>query len=1105
MVDVESLKSLFLGTSPYLEAKTVLSGEKLVSVKGLHGAAKSLLLALIYSDMKTPVAYFSSNQEEAEELKEELERLVGTEFVTYFPASVFFGTGFDHHNHETTQSRLSTLEALTESKKGIVVSHASGFLHQLPTKSHFSKKKISLDVGDRVDFELVVMELVEMGFVRESRVEHVGEMCVRGGLIDVYPYSATNPYRIEFWDDEIESIRTFDPDNQRSLETIEKFSVYPQEIERNGEDAETEKSSLLNYLPENCILALEEPDLLKKAILDTEQGLTKEGNLTEENLWGKIEKELSAFKRLEIVSIGQDYDKLVDFNSKSTPSFKGSFETFKERVSGLSSQNPELQVLYSCDSKLQSQRMEELFAEEDINFANVKITNLSLHHGFEMHEENICVYTDHEFYGRSKRLRLPQKRFKGLTPKQLKHLNLGDYIVHVDFGVGIFRGLKKIDVHGHERECLQIEYRGKDMVYVRVERMDRVNKYSSKESSVPTLNKLGSPEWQKLKGRTKKKIKDIAKELIRIYVQRKSRPGHAFDPDNLWQRELEASFPHEDTPDQVKATEEVKEDMQTARPMDRLICGDVGFGKTEIAIRAAFKAVVSGKQVAILVPTTILAYQHYHTFEERLEKFPMKVEMLSRFRTRAEQKVIIAGLKAGDVDIVIGTHRLFSKDIEFKELGLLIIDEEHRFGVSHKEKLKKMRTSIDVLTLTATPIPRTLQFSLMGARDMTMIMTPPRNRLPIITEILPFKPDYIREVILRELERDGQIFFVHNRVRSIDRVAQMVSELIPEATVAVAHGQMNEKELEKVMVEFMDHKYQILVSTMIIESGLDMPNVNTIIINRADKLGLAQLHQLRGRIGRSHQRAYAYLIIPPIETLSLDALKRLRAIEEFSEIGAGSHLAMRDLEIRGAGNMLGAEQTGFIDTLGFDLYNKILDEAVVELKEEELPPEKKQLKIDTQVDIDFDAFLPETYVSSGSERVDIYRRLTAAVNYEDVDEIFFELQDRFGKLPIEVKNLLNFIAIRCLGKKLGLRSINISQNIMLAQYDPEFINLKGEQFKNWLGSIVTVASQPFEFLQNNTLGIRVLIPKNEKDKLSVVSDFLKSISNTREPSDEILA
>ncbi len=1072
-------------------------------VKGLRGALRAVVLSNLFLEKARPVVYFSLHKEGGEELKEELEQLLGAGRVAYFPATVFSHSSKDHLNHENRRARLSALEALSGTNPGVVVAHASVLLEALPDPGAFSTARRTLEANGTEGFEELVATLVEMDFVREDRVEHAGEMAVRGGLVDVFPVSAEQPYRIEFWGDQIESIRVFDATTQRSLQEVPRLEIFPQYSTAPEDGATTSAANILDYLPDNTVVVLDEPERIWES-------LAPDGDVAEgasASTPANLEARLQGFPLVRLVSVGSHYDNIIDFGATAPEAFHGKVSQLRgvlaQKVSQRSQGRPPV-ILYSCDNRAQAERVTEVFSEEGIDLSHVEVVPLRLHRGFSFAEKNLTVYTDHEFYGRARRLRLPKRRGAGITPRQLRHLLPGDHVVHVDFGVGTFKGLKKITVQGHERECLQIQYRDGDMVYVRIERMDRVNKFSPKEGVEPRLSKLGSPEWQRLKSKTKKKIKDIAQDLIDTCARRKAREGFAFSGDVLWQRELEVSFPYEDTPDQVAATAEVKADMESTRPMDRLICGDVGFGKTEIAVRAAFKCVLSGKQVALLVPTTILAYQHQNTFRERLQNFPVTVEMLSRFKNKREQKEILAALKTGGIDIVIGTHRLLSKDVEFHDLGLLIVDEEHRFGVTHKERLKRYRATVDVLTLTATPIPRTLQFSLMGARDMTHITTPPKDRLPIITEILPFNPEYIRAAILREIDRDGQIFFVHNRVRSIDRVARMVSELVPEAKCVVAHGQMPEKELERIMLDFVAGKFRILVSTMIIESGLDMPNVNTIVVNRADKMGLAQLYQLRGRVGRSHQRAYAYFIIPPVASLTEEALKRLRAIEEFSEIGSGTQLAMRDLEIRGAGNLLGAEQTGFIDTLGFDLYNKILDEAVQELKMASLPDSAKPPTIETQVEMPYDAFLPEDYVESGAERVHLYRRLTESKRSADLRDIWDELHDRFGRLPQPVQNLLNFVAIRILGQQQGLRLIAIAGDQMTAEFSSTFLDWQGEQIQKRLGSIVANASQPLEFYQNESLGLRLKVPPEEPDTLKAVREFFESIEIDTLATDDFL-
>ena len=1088
-----------------IQVSELVLNKRLVNVKGAAGSLKSALLVHLFEKVSSQVVYLTSDSMEAEGIKDDVQLFAGAGQVAFFPASDMYGFGLDLANDTVKGERLSALQLLSEGKPQILVAHSSALLHKLPAPNKFQNEKISISIGMNLDFDANISSLIDRGFVREPRVEQRGEMSVRGGIVDLFPFSSEFPYRVEFLGDEVESIRRFDPTTQRSLKEVKQLVVYPQELA--SEDSTGTDGNLLDYLSDDAIVILDEPELIRKK-LDPLAWKNDDGDLEDEDdspknskdgFFNEILERLERFTQLHFVSLGEKYENLVNLGSRTQESFKGNLKLLKKSLEKLNKdklgedQTPPA-IFFLCENEGHAERLGEIFTDEEIKFPNLSVAPLGLHKGFTFPEANLVVYSEHEFYGRTRRLRLPKKTFQGLTPRKLKQLNIGDYVVHVDYGIGIFRGLKKITVAGHERECLHLEYKEKDKVYVRVERMDRVNKYAPKEGAQPKLNKLGSLEWHRLKERTKKKIKDIAKELIEIYAKRKAQEGFAFPEDTIWQRELEASFPYEDTPDQITATFDVKKDMESSKPMDRLVCGDVGFGKTEIAIRAAFKTVLSNKQVAMLVPTTILAYQHCNTFRERLENFPVNVEMLSRFRTKAEQKQILEKLKSGGIDIVIGTHRLVSKDVEFKDLGLLIIDEEQRFGVQHKERLKKFRTTVDVLTLTATPIPRTLQFALMGARDMTNINTAPRNRLPIVTEILSFNKQYIREVILRELDRGGQVFFVHNRVLSIDRVAKMLSDLVPEAHVAVAHGQMREGELEKIMVDFVQYKYDILVSTMIIESGLDMPNVNTIIVNRADKLGLAQLYQLRGRVGRSHQRAYAYLLIPAIDSLTPEALKRLRALEEFTELGSGSQLAMRDLEIRGAGTLLGAEQSGFIDSLGFDLYNKVLDEAVKELKNENLPEEAaEQGEIETQVDIDCDAFLPDDYVESGTERVEIYQRLTEADTAEEFDDIRLELQDRFGKLPEPVENLLNFLSIRILGKRLGLKSISIRDSEMKAEFAPEMLNFDGEPFKKWLGSMLENATQPFEFYQNDGFGIRLNLDYKNGHKMLIIKDFVGSL------------
>jgi transcription-repair coupling factor (superfamily II helicase) len=707
-----------------------------------------------------------------------------------------------------------------------------------------------------------------------------------------------------------------------------------------------------------------------------------------------------------------------------------------------------------------------------------------LRKGFVFPEAGLKVLTDHEIFGRYRRKpRYP--RFRGEGPlESYRALSAGDFVVHVNHGIGRYGGTQRLTVEGRETECLLVNYQDGDKLYVPIDQLDLLQKYIGKDGEPPSLSKLGGAAWERIKARTKKAIREMAEELIRIYAMRKARPGHAFPPDTRWQKELEASFIYEDTPDQARATAEIKQDMESARPMDRLICGDVGYGKTEVAIRAAFKAVMDGRQVAILVPTTVLAQQHFYTFTERLAEYPLKVEMLSRFRSRSEQKKIVADLKEGKVDIVIGTHRLIQKDVEFKDLGLIIIDEEQRFGVAHKETFKKMRATLDVLTLTATPIPRTLHMALLGVRDMSIIDTPPKHRLPVDTEVVQFDEDVIVSAVLRELDRGGQVFFVHNRVETIATVAAHVSQLLPEARIAIAHGQMKERELERVMLDFVNRESDILVSTMIVESGLDIPNVNTIIVNRADTLGLAQLYQLRGRVGRSRHRAYAYLLVPRRMRLTDDQRKRLKTLTEFTDLGSGFKIAMRDLEIRGAGNILGPQQSGFIAEVGFDLYCKLLEEAAREIKGEPVVPRLK-----AKVETDLAAYIPETYVSDEKQRVLFYKRLVELQAIEAVDSLKQELEDRFGRYPREVGNLLEFQKIRILAARTGIERIVVKRSTVLVEAGKDRklpMKLMEEIVKAGIGIELKALERPC---------IKVTgVPEGERERLNVVRKVLLALA-----------
>jgi transcription-repair coupling factor (superfamily II helicase) len=998
----------------------------------------------------------------------------------------------------------------------IIVAPVAAIKMPLQPPNAMRIEKLHLQRGAELPFSTVVEQLAEMDFERQPMIEMPGEMSVRGGIIDIYPFSRPLPIRVEFWGDVIESLREFDPATQRSQRDLAEFVVYPQRVQpddrrKNGRGQQSNAaapSTLLDYLADDTLACFFHTEQMAIALTSPEKN-SADGNdeswLPQEETAAIKDEALaeffSAFNRyarfsFPLVHHPAAAETVIDCAAQPQPSFHGDLSALRRDMENFHARHSPARLYFLCESPGHTERIKDLFDERGMDFDGLSIITAGLHGGFQLPHIGVAVYTDHEFYGRVRRVRQRRRYKEGLTFRQLKTLGLGDYVVHVDHGIGIYQGLEKIVTGGYERECLMIRYLDGDKLYVPLEKMDRVQKYSSRDGAAPRVHKLGAPDWERLKKRTKGRIKDIARDLLKLYAERKAQKGIVFSQDTHWQKELEASFIYEDTPDQARAVEEVKRDMQSEQPMDRLVCGDVGYGKTEVAIRAAFKAVQDGKQVAVLVPTTILAQQHHNTFHERLRKYPVSIEMLSRFRTAAQQRQIVEKLKAGQVDIVIGTHRLLSKDVAFKDLGLMVVDEEQRFGVRHKERLKQLRVNVDVLTLSATPIPRTLHMSLLGVRDMSNINTPPKDRLPVHTEIVQFDRDLMRQVILREVHRGGQVFFVHNRVSSIYRMADLLQRVVPEVEFGVAHGQMNEHELEKAMLDFIARQFHVLVATMIIESGLDLPNVNTMIINRADRFGLAQLYQLRGRVGRSHHKAYCYLVIPPVRNLTAEAIKRLETIEQFTDLGSGFQIAMRDLEIRGAGNMLGAEQSGFIESLGFDLYCKILEEAVQETRRETLPevvvPQLPEKRDECRVELEGDAYLPEDYVDLPAERVAIYRRLAEAKTFAEIGAVREELADRFGRLPEAAENLLGMASLKLLGTALGLRSVQVLSRQSIGIFAENGRPNQGEPFKNWVGSMVQRAAVPFEFIQRPGLGFRLNVKKQER-ALPMTLKLLRSL------------
>lgn len=927
--------------------------------------------------------------------------------------------------------RADVLEQLREGWQGAVVTSIEAFLEKVPASDALAQSTITLEVGDSAPPHGLIERLVRSGFEHVEFVEQPGELALRGGILDVFPFVGDYPVRLEYFGDDVDSIREFDIHTQRSVSRLTKARLVP----NLDASSEGRRAPVSDYLPDDVVLVLIDPARVRETAdaLDLEWG-KQFGALDAETppqpppFWYVSPAELEAIlvSSRRIISgsfMGESGEESIDLGATPQPVFNGSLSELRKRLA--SNWGSEWDTGIICDSRGQETRLRELL-ERDLEALGVELTVESLHAGFELPELRIALYTDHQIFNRYHRptARKAKARYGGISLRELHQLIPGDFVVHIDYGIGRFAGMEQIEVRGRKQESVRLVYHNGDVLFVNVNALHKLHKYKGKEGHQPQLTKLGSGQWEKKKARAKSRVKDIARDLIKLYAKRKQSTGFAFSPDSIWQRELEANFEFEDTPDQGAAALAVKDDMENQQPMDRLVCGDVGFGKTEVAVRAAFKAVQDGKQVAVLVPTTILAAQHERTFRKRLRQFPVRVAQLSRFRSAAQQKEVLKDLAAGKVDIVVGTHRLISKDVKFKDLGLLIVDEEQRFGVGAKEKLREMRVSVDTLTLTATPIPRTLQFSLMGARDLSIIATAPPNRQPIVTEIHTFSKDLIRDAILYETSRQGQVFFIHNRVQSIYEVSDMLRSIIPDIRVVVGHGQMKGPELERVMRQFVEKKADVLVSTSIIENGLDISNANTIIIDRANHFGLAELHQLRGRVGRSDRKAFCYLLVPSIHGLTREARQRLQAVEEFSDLGSGFQIAMRDLDIRGAGNLLGAEQSGVIEDVGFETYHRILDEAVAELRREEFgdlfeegqPPRTGE----TTVEIDLDAFIPEEYLPNRVERLNIYRRMAEASDEEALVALRGELADRFGPVSDAIAGLFDSASLKIVGERLRL-------------------------------------------------------------------------------------
>jgi transcription-repair coupling factor (superfamily II helicase) len=1057
---------------------------------GLRGSLNSFVTALIYNTHKK-IVFCSNDTNKLFRLRDDINIILGSD-----KASIYLSE-FDEEYESEITPLSTTLKKLSMEESYILLTSPKTLAKEILTEESFKENIISLKKGEEYLFEELILKLKQYNFTRKNLVEEENDYAVRGGIIDIFPENLNQPVRIEFFGDTIESIRDFDPVTQRSISQLNDVEILPSLDEMSSLQS---TNKLINYVKDETVFLLDEPDLIKHE--------------HEEIYFAMVKYPRSYFSGFPLVkadSINEnDKPKIKEivFDAKSQPSFNSNIKLFVENLKELHNQSYDTYI--TCTDDYQVKRTRELI--EDMNeageLAEIKYIDNSFHEGFISPADKIAVYTEHEVFGRYYRAAKRKRKFGGITFKELSTVNYGDFMVHQNFGIGKYAGLKKITSGGIEQEAVKLLYKDNDIVFVNLNSIHLIKKYSAQEGVTPKLNKLGGSEWEKVKQRTKKKIQDIARDLILLYSKRKSQKGFKFSADSVWQKELEASFMYEDTPDQISATEAIKADMESEHPMDRLVCGDVGFGKTEVAVRAAFKAVLDNKQVAVLVPTTILAEQHYNTFKDRLSNWAVEVEHLSRFKTKKEQKEILAKLADGKINIIIGTHRLLSKDVKIKDLGLLIIDEEQRFGVKAKEKLKFMRENVDVLTLTATPIPRTLNFSLLGARDLSIINTPPKNRQPIHTEIINFDKNIIAAAVIRELQRGGQVYFVNDRIGKLDELASIVEDSVPFAKVSIAHGQMSPAQLENVMMRFLEKKSNVLLCTKIIESGLDIPSVNTIIINRADNFGLAELYQLRGRVGRSNLKSYAYLITPPQSSLTKQAIRRLHALEEFSELGSGMNLALKDMEIRGAGNLLGGEQSGFIGEIGFDMYMQILDEAVTELKESELgeviadfipkdaAPKKKKREVTVESDISM--FIPESYVDDENTRLEVYQRLSKVNSFDELNEVKEELVDRFGKLPEEVESLVKHIEIKIMLAEKGFEKIIISGDsveLFLDIKDEEIFS--GGYFEKVVGYINSNLSNKSKLKQTKkslSIILRLSHHNNPELKLNEIHNFVENIT-----------
>ena len=1074
--------------------RITMSAPQQLFLKNLHGSASQFVVAAIFQHPACAAInhlIVLNDAEEAAYFHNTLENLTNALDLFYFPSSFKNKKNYKLLNSSHVMLRTEALTKLSAGgNKKIIVTYPEALFEKVVLPKTLSENIIRIKNGDALDISKLLLQFDDYGFTKTDFVYEPGQFAIRGGILDIYSFGNEKPYRIELFGNDVDSIRIFDPETQLSERKLLQVTIIPN-VETQFEEGD--KVSLLEFLPENTAIWLQDWDVIKERLLVEEEDLhffielqkdiapagkktaaDDDDDKLEKKIISaddfitaeKLEEQIHLRHRIEFghrPSLTTLHE--IEFHTKEQPAFNRQFDLL---IKDLKSREAKKYDIYLfAENPKQLERLHTIFTDLK---AAIQLTPVpvSIHQGFIDDDLKIVCYTDHQIFQRYHKYRVKQayNKNKALTLRTLRELQPGDYVTHIDHGVGVYSGLQKIEANGKLQEAVRIIYKDSDILYVNINSLHKIAKFTGKEGSVPKVNKLGSDVWNRLKEKTKTRVKEIAFDLIKLYAQRKAQHGFSHAPDNYMQTELEASFIYEDTPDQSKASADVKRDMESASPMDRLVCGDVGFGKTEIAVRAAFKTCCDNRQAVILVPTTILAFQHYKTFSDRLKDFPVTVDYLNRFKSSKEKKETLKKLEEGKIDIIIGTHALLGKEVKYKNLGLMVIDEEQKFGVAAKEKIKTLRTNVDCLTLTATPIPRTLQFSLMGARDLSIINTPPPNRQPIQTEVQVFNEDFIRDAIYYETERGGQVFFIHNRVHGLAEMAGLIQGLCPDLSIGFAHGQLEGHELEERILDFINQKYDVLICTNIVESGVDIPNVNTIIINNAHQFGLSDLHQLRGRVGRSNKKAFCYLVAPPISVLPADSRKRLQTLEQHSELGSGFQIAMRDLDIRGAGNMLGGEQSGFMAEIGFEMYQKILDEAIRELKrtsfrevfKEEIQQQEDFVQ-DCTIDTDLEILIPDSYVESITERLSLYTRLDNCDTEEELQDFHSEMLDRFGPVPEQVEDLFTTVRCRKLAVELGFEKMSLKDEVLRCYFinRPDSPYFESDIFKNTL-----------DFLQKHT-------------------------------------